>query len=351
MEKRLTSRERILYTLERLPVDRTPCDIWYTPEVMEALFSHFTTRDPFVVFDELGVDKILFLEAPWKKARKSEERAATTTQWGSRIQYVGNSAGGYEETVHFPLAGVEDPRRALEHAWPDAEDFDYAALRKSCREASRWVRMLSFISLFEIYCKLKPMDEALMDLCINPELAHRIIDRLLQFQKSYILNAARACKDQLEIVYLSDDMGMQDRPLVSFTTWEEYFKAPYRELIDLSHSLGMYTFYHSDGSAYEVLEAMAGMGVDIVNPIQYTCPGMQREKLKRNLGDKVIFHGGVENQRVIPFGTPGEVAQEVRDNIRILGKGGGYICAPCHNIQPGTSVENVLALFRAVREG
>ncbi|HOV64740.1 MAG TPA: uroporphyrinogen decarboxylase family protein, partial [Spirochaetia bacterium] len=77
----------------------------------------------------------------------------------------------------------------------------------------------------------------------------------------------------------------------------------------------------------------------------------EREKLKKELGNRVIFHGAVENQKVLPFGSPEEVAAEVRENIRILGAGGGYICAPCHNIQAGTPIENILALFRTVNEG
>jgi uroporphyrinogen decarboxylase len=346
----LTSRERILYTLKRLPVDRCPCDIWYTREVMDSLMSHFRTRDESSVFEALGVDKITSLEAPWRKTTR-REGSLTTTPWGNKVQYVGNASGGYEETVHYPFAGIEEVGEARQLPLPGADEFDYLALKKRCIESRRWIRMLSFISIFEIYCRLKPMEEALMDLSVNPELAHHIIDRLLQFQKSYILEASEACGDELEIVYLSDDVGMQDRPLMGLATWEEYLKEPYRQLIDLCHSLGFSTFYHTDGSAYDVLEAMTGMGIDIVNPLQYVCPGMEREKLKKNLGGRVILHGAVENQRIIPFGSPEEVASEVRDNIRILGKGGGYICAPCHNIQPGTPVQNIVAMFRAVREG
>jgi uroporphyrinogen decarboxylase len=72
---------------------------------------------------------------------------------------------------------------------------------------------------------------------------------------------------------------------------------------------------------------------------------MERETLKAQYGDRLIFHGGMDNQYTLPFGTVDEVRQEVRDNLRILGEGGGYILAPCHNIQPITPVENILALY------
>jgi len=350
MAEHLRPRERILYTMKRLPVDRTPCDIWYTGEVMNSLLAYFGASSVFEVYESLGVDKILFLEAT-NTRKVQKEGPLITTQWGNKVQFVENASGGYEETVYYPLEGVEDILTIQNYDWPRADDFDYETLRKSCIEGNRYIRMLSFVSIFEIYCKLKPMDQALMDLYINQDFAHAIIKRLLDFQKSYILQAAMTCGRELEIVYLSDDMGMQYRPLMSLSVWEEYFKAPYQELIDLIHSLGMYTFYHSDGAAYEVLASMVEMGVDIINPIQYVCPGMEREKLKKELGNKVIFHGAVENQKVLPFGSPEEVAAEVRENIRILGAGGGYICAPCHNIQAGTPIENILALFRTVNEG
>lgn len=77
---------------------------------------------------------------------------------------------------------------------------------------------------------------------------------------------------------------------------------------------------------------------------------MERESLKRDFGEALTFHGAVDNQYTLPFGTPDEVRQEVLDNIRILGEGGGYIVAPCHNIQPITPVKNILAMYSAIDE-
>jgi uroporphyrinogen decarboxylase len=90
-------------------------------------------------------------------------------------------------------------------------------------------------------------------------------------------------------------------------------------------------------------------GIDILNPIQHVCPGMDRSKLKEAFGDKLIFHGGVENQKILPMGTPKEVAEETRECIRTLGKDGGYICCSCHNIQAGTPLENILSMIENAR--
>jgi uroporphyrinogen decarboxylase len=90
---------------------------------------------------------------------------------------------------------------------------------------------------------------------------------------------------------------------------------------------------------------MIGLGIDLLNPLQWRCPGMERERLKTEFGPHVVLHGGMDNQYTLPFGTVGEVRREAEDNLRILGAGGGYILAPCHNIQAITPVENVLAMY------
>jgi uroporphyrinogen decarboxylase len=90
---------------------------------------------------------------------------------------------------------------------------------------------------------------------------------------------------------------------------------------------------------------MIEAGIDVLNPIQWRCKGMDREGLKRDFGAEVILHGGVDNQYTLAFGSVGDVRQEVVINIEVLGEGGGYILAPCHNIQAISPPENVVAMY------
>ncbi len=91
-------------------------------------------------------------------------------------------------------------------------------------------------------------------------------------------------------------------------------------------------------------------GIDILNPIQHICPGMDIKALKRKYGSRVIFHGGVDNQSVLPFGTPDDVRAETRKCIETLGAGGkGYIICSCHNVQAGTPIENIIAMIEAAK--
>jgi uroporphyrinogen decarboxylase len=88
------------------------------------------------------------------------------------------------------------------------------------------------------------------------------------------------------------------------------------------------------------------MGIDILNPIQWRCPGMEMEKLKADFGKQLCFHGAVENQQILPFGTPAQVRAEVRHCLDSLASDGtGYILAPCHSLQANTPVENIIAMY------
>jgi len=120
-----------------------------------------------------------------------------------------------------------------------------------------------------------------------------------------------------------------------------------KKMIELTKQHGSHVFHHTDGASRQILPDLIDIGIEILNPIQWRCKGMEREGLKADFGDKLIFHGAVDNQYAIPFGTVEEVKQEVQDNIRILGAGGGYIIAPCHNIQSVGPPENVVALYEA----
>jgi uroporphyrinogen decarboxylase len=120
--------------------------------------------------------------------------------------------------------------------------------------------------------------------------------------------------------------------------------------MDLVHSSGAYVFHHNDGNCRAIIPDMIEAGIEVLNPIQWRAQGMQREGLKADFGDRLVFHGGVDNQYTLPFGSLDEVRQEVADDLRILGAGGGYILAPCHNIQPVTPPENIVTMYETAYE-
>jgi len=116
--------------------------------------------------------------------------------------------------------------------------------------------------------------------------------------------------------------------------------------IDLCRGFGIKVFHHDDGAIRPIIPELITMGIDVLNPIQANCPGMEMEGLKRDFGKQLCFHGGIDNQDILPHGTPEQVRAEVRRAIDTLATDGtGYILAPCHNLQAVTPVENILAMY------
>ncbi len=151
--------------------------------------------------------------------------------------------------------------------------------------------------------------------------------------------------DLIDIVFISDDMGTQESLLLSPAAWDRHFRERLKRWCDLIHRHGKKVLYHTDGAVRPLLPQIIGCGIDILNPIQHICPGMDRAALQRDFGDQVIFHGGVDNQHVLPFGSADDVRRETRTCIDTLGRAGGYICCSCHNVQAGTPVANILAMI------
>jgi uroporphyrinogen-III decarboxylase len=123
----------------------------------------------------------------------------------------------------------------------------------------------------------------------------------------------------------------------------------YKRGLDWVHrNTRMKIFMHNDGAIASLIPTLIEMGVDILNPVQTTAAGMDPVRLKREFGERIVFWGGsCDCQHTLAFGTPEQVAREVRESVRILGAGGGYVLAPVHNIQANVPPENVIALFDA----
>jgi uroporphyrinogen decarboxylase len=171
------------------------------------------------------------------------------------------------------------------------------------------------------------------------------LDRLFDFCYDNTRRIYEQIPGQVTLSYIAEDFGGQETLLFSAAMIREFFIPRMKRMIELAHEAGVYAFFHSDGAIRSILPDMIAAGMDVLNPIQWRCKGMERHGLKHDFGDQVVFHGAVDNQQTLPFGTVAQVRQEVIENIEILGKGGGYILAPCHNIQVITPPENIVAMY------
>jgi uroporphyrinogen-III decarboxylase len=181
---------------------------------------------------------------------------------------------------------------------------------------------------------------------------YKIFERQCEIALQNLQRVFEAVGNRATVVHLTGtDFGGQDGPLFSPKLYRELYKPFHRQVTDWVHTRTMWrTFIHSCGSVRELIPDFIEAEFDILNPVQCSAAGMDPVALKAEFGDRIVFWGGGVNvQRTLPFGTPSEVRQEVRENLRVFGRGGGFIFAPVHNIQALVPVENLLALFETVR--
>lgn len=353
------SKQRILAVLNREPVDRIPVDIWHTDEVYHALCKHYGADDDLDLYKKMGVDKIVWVfpiyTPPGEDTSTGSTHlgAAPKSMWGTPLREIKAGEATYQEFGQPPLAGCDTPQSIDAYSlWPDPDHFDYDSMTAQAeRAAAEFAVIGPWASFFEIYCQMRGLENAMIDILTRPELVDAVLDRIEWCQTEMMQRFFERASEWLDLVFVSDDMGNQNSLFMAPEVWDRYFKHRLKRWCDLIHDYGFKVFYHSDGAIGELIPRLIDCGIDVLNPIQHACPGMDRAELKRKYGEHVIFHGGVDNQKVLPFGTPDDVRSEVRECLRTLGANReGYIVCSCHNIQPGTPVENVVAMVETVQQ-
>ena len=347
----MTPRQRILATLDRDPVDRPPVDLWLTPEVLRSLQDRFAEPDELALYQRLGVDKIVFAFPGYGSGSFDPNDRASIDPWGVPTVEVRSGLASYHEYAGAPLADYTDPAQLSDYpGWPDPDRYNYPGAVQQAREARArgFATIGPWLSHFETYCHLRGMENALMDVVAEPDFLRAALDRIDDIQTRMLERYLREMGDLVDLIFISDDMGTQESQLISPAAWCEHLKPRLARWCELIHAHGKRVLFHSDGACRPFVPHLIECGVDVLNPIQHICPGMDRAALKRDFGSKIIFHGGIENQSILPRGTVEEVRRETTACLETLGADGGYIPCSCHFVQAGTPPENVLALLETV---
>ena len=342
----MNSRERMLAAINRKPVDRIPTDIWATGEVWAKLVKHF--GENVDICGALHIDGMSSVGAdyvgpPMPPVAQNE----SVNFWGMRYRRVPHGGGAYDEQSFYPLASVQTIDDLNSYKWPSADWFDYSTMRTKAEEARKTKAVqCGYMAPFFYHNLLRGLEQSLVDPLSDPELTHAIVNRISDFFYNHHRRMFEACDGLIDIAQVTDDLGSQTGQLISMELYKEFYAPHHKRFIDLCHEFGIKVFHHDDGSCRPFLPLLVEMGIDILNPVQWSCPGMDMMELKAEFGKRICFHGAVENQRILPFGTPEEVRAEVRHCIDSLASDGtGYILASCHNLQVNTPVENIIAMY------
>ena len=186
----------------------------------------------------------------------------------------------------------------------------------------------------------------MLDLGLHPRQSFRLMERCADFAVTLSQRAIESFP--LDWLWTGDDVSSQTAMLMSPASWRELIKPHLARVTAVGKERSLWVAYHCCGSLPDIVEDLIEIGVDVLNPIQYGCPGMEARDLKRRYGSRLAFMGGVDTQDLLPNGTAGEVTGETRRLIETLSAdGGGYILAASHTVPPETPMENIFAMYAA----
>lgn len=344
----LTSKERVLMAVNHKQPDRPPITIYVTPEIHQALCAHFGERS---YTDDFQIDFRHVGPAGLKPPRKPDPGSGADfyDDWGIGYKMVQNNAGGtYPEAYDLTLARLTSLDDVEAWDWPDPDNYDYSVIPAKIEAVKDYAVCLGSAGIPDIINGIgrgRGMEQVLIDIITEDPVGVAIIDRRVDFYYEWCRRSLEAAQGKIDILCLGEDLGSQKGPTMSPETFDSFFRPRLQKFFDLAHEFGAKAMMHSCGSTRLLQPRLTEMGLDILDAVQPEPVGMDPEELKALHGDRLTFCGMISTQQTLPHGTVEQCRAEARHRIDVIGRGGGYVFAPAHCIQPDTPLENVLAIY------
>ena len=339
----MTSRERWLALLEGGSYDRVPLTYRATGEFTHKLMEYLGCESAQQMNERLHLDDLVTVGPKYVGPPLAEE----TDVYGVRYAYTEYAGGRYHDAVYHPLAQYNSVEQIEdEYQWPDPDWWDYSVIPAQLEGKEDWVVRGGSYEEFAAFKFLRGVEQGYLDLAMHPEIVHYCMDKLCSLRCEDARRIYEQIPGKVIWTWVAEDVGSQEGLMISLAHIKEFLVPYMRRMADVVHEGGAYAFHHSDGCGRDALPTMIeDVGIDVLEPVQWRCPGMERETLKELFGADIAFMGGMDNQITLVRGSIEEIKREVEDNIRILGAGGGYLLGPCHNIQVVTAPEKVVAMY------
>jgi uroporphyrinogen decarboxylase len=351
----MTPFERVSAVIDRKLPDRVPFDFWAVDETIEKLRRYLDVETEEEMLRLLGID--CRMVAPDYVGPPPEKRADGTffDHWGTHRRLASNEFSTYEEYASYPLAEAQTQADVEAYSkWPKSEYWDWdSVLPKidALNQETHYHVRYEVGGVFEFAWALYGLDKFLIDMVLKPEVPRAILNCFTDLYIENVRNLLERVGDQLPMVYTYDDVAIQNGLLMSPAMWREFILPCHQRLNAVIKEYDTQIMYHSCGAVVPLIKPFVEeMGIDVLNPLQPRAAGMDMAMIKQQFGGQVAFHGGVDLQHTLPFGSEAEVQAEVQHLISTLGRGGGYICTSAHYIQADVPVENIIALYTARRD-
>ncbi|NQV31890.1 MAG: hypothetical protein HQ515_04305 [Phycisphaeraceae bacterium] len=382
MAKVMTSRERVLATLNHERPDRVPIDLGGNQtgihrNAYTALLTHLGIQDEVAIMDavqQLAQPCEAVLERLRVDTRYIAAGAASDFKGGIEI----NERGGrtwhdlvdefgirwsmpddeplYMDITHHPLADatIDDIKAYPFPKGDDAGRFEGLRDRALAIRNDTPYACVSGISgvVYEICWYMRGLEQWFCDMLTQPEFCEALIDQTLKFWMDWFRVFLDEVGDVVDVIMIGDDLAAQTGPLFNPDIYRKIVKPRHKQLVQYIKSRTQAKiWYHTCGACRTYIPDLMDNGIDILNPVQISASNMDPAELKREFGNNLVFWGGgIDAQHVLPTGSPDQIRDHVRANVTAFKPGGGYVFNNVHNIQGGVPPENILALFDAAHE-
>jgi uroporphyrinogen decarboxylase len=360
MTETLSPRERVIRALHHQEADFVPLFVTITPQLAEGLARHLAVESYTIADSPLSQNRISYHEvllrlgndvvgigacSPTGSPTRDLGGGIKTNEW--RVKY--REVGHYAEMVEHPLAAARSVSDVKRFPFPDPQSPGRFSLARQVAERYGSTHLVCGdleCTIFEGSWYLTGLEKFLMDLSLEEDYVFELMDRVMEYSIGVGRELLRL---GAEMIWLGDDVGMQEGMLISPETWRRHLKPRMRAVIEQLKAADpeVHIAYHCCGSYAPIIPDLIEIGVDVLNALQPTARDMELGGLKERYGGQACFFGGLDTQRALPFGSEQDVEAEVRRVIRAAGSGGGLILAGAHNLQPDVSVAKVLRLYSA----
>lgn len=362
----LTSRERVVRTLNRQPVDRVPIDLGVQHSSGISAFAYWNLREHLGlstdrieiidmiqvlarvdedILERFHIDTML-LQAPWPathrwRARGKYEFTIPTTCRPQRQDDGMWVVQRNNATLRMPAGGF-----FFDGGWPSF--YDGPMIDEIAREAERIYKETPYATIFIAFgAYFSEYPDWLMRIMEEPEKVIEENQRQCEQDMKLAAEVIEKMGRYVQAIVLVSDLGMQTGPFCRPSLYER-ISAPFvKRLCDFIHrNSDCKTWLHCCGAIKPLIPILIDCGIDVLNPVQISGRDMEPERLKAEFGDKLVFWGGgCDTQRVLPTGTPQQVAQNVRELMRVFKPGGGFVFNQVHNVMGDVPPENVVAML------
>lgn len=358
------TRFKFLISHQYKKLDRILIDYWASSEIDNRLINFYHIKDKEQLLDLLDVD-FRYIRGPKYigPELKIYEDGSSDDLWGVRRTRTfygqGEYRGSYETVLKSPLSDATTIKDVENYNhWPEPEWYDYSCIPEQCDAVHEKKKVVMFMGdRLNRIAQLKPMmyirgiNKTLLELAKKESpIFDAILEKIRGFYKEYLKNILKAAGGKIDVIVTGDDFGQQNGLICRPDVWRQKLKPGFREFIQISKSFSIPVMHHTCGSVTPIIPDFIECGLNILNPIQPGTENMDHQMLKANFGNNLIFHGGISLQGPLRFGTPEEIAEEVRTCCNILGKNGGYIICSAHNLNADMKTENIDALFKAYQK-